>query len=80
MSQNEALSGALGLDVGTSRIVAAHRSGSGYSYDAQLNAALSAFLTPSSRWMRSCARRFPARWRRTKSSFTAMRARSSPDC
>src|ERR1700733_14394520 len=38
MSQDEALSTALGLDVGTSRIVAERRSAEEYRYDAQLNA------------------------------------------
>ncbi len=33
--------GALGLDVGTSRIVAARRSGAEYSYESQLNAFVS---------------------------------------
>jgi hypothetical protein len=38
MSQNETSGTAQGLDVGTSRIVAARRSAAEYSYDAQLNA------------------------------------------
>ena len=41
MSQNSTSGDSIGLDVGTSRIVAAHRSGSEIGYDSQLNAFVS---------------------------------------
>jgi hypothetical protein len=79
MSKNEALGPALGLDVGTSRIVTARGSAGEYSYEAQLNAFVS---IPYSKLTVDALLResVPCTVEAHQSSFTATRARNSPDC